>query len=144
MTGLFLRHRYCTWAPVWCVHISKRLFPRRNSSRARWPGGAVSMSINSPISEESEVELLAAASRPQTEEAAAKSSTSDSSDIGELIDIETAPPGQRALLELRRGNRRLLICTHQTGAQVQYLCRRNSPVIVEPGFVGIVQRLRGR
>ena len=81
--------------------------------------------------------------RPQTEQAAPKSSTSDSSDIGELIDIETAPPGQVALLELRRGNRRLLICTHKTGAQVQYLCRRNGPVIVEPGGVGVIQRLRG-
>src|SRR5262245_9525860 len=87
--------------------------------------------------------VLSRETRSKSEEAASVSCISDSEDIGELIDIETARPTQRALIEFRRGDGRCLIRIQITDANVQYLCRRNSPVIVEPVRVGIVQRRRG-
>src|SRR5262249_1905992 len=97
------------------------------------------------------IEVLRRKTRPKTDDGrlaeraseTSKISTSDSSDIGELIDIETARPTQLALIEFCRRNGCCLIRIQVTDANVQYLCRRNSPVIVEPVCVGIVQRRRG-
>src|SRR5215831_14952703 len=84
------------------------------------------------------VEVLSGKSGPKTDgwgfsqraSETSETSTSESANIGELIDIETARPTQRTLIEFRCWNGSCLIRRHVTDAEVKNLSRREGPVKV--------------